>query len=93
MRFPYGPDDGTYERSTWLVNDVNQVVCIEEGYRPWGQASIEATSPRQQRYLWDPAEGKISLDAYLPPQTREFTVRDLNNQGCILGVAHLEDGD
>jgi probable HAF family extracellular repeat protein len=87
------PDEGVFERSTWMVNDVNQVVCIEEKKRdPGEQASTEDSMPQQRRYFWDPAQGKISLDGYLPPQAREFTVRDLNNRGCILGIAHLEDG-
>jgi len=91
--FPCVPEDGLFEKSTWMVNDVNQVVCIEENKRDLGeQVSTEDSTPQQRCYLWDPAQGKISLDGYLPRQTREFTVRDLNNRGCILGIAHLEDG-
>jgi probable HAF family extracellular repeat protein len=92
--FPCASDQSASQPLAWTVNDVNQVVCTEkEKPDPFWREKAEAITPPEHRYLWDPAQGRISLDDYMPPQTRKFTVRDLNNRGWILGVAHLEDGD
>jgi len=88
-----GSDDGMYGRSTWMVNDANQVVCIEEERQQWGEAEMRTGSGQARRYFWDRAGGKIPLDAYLPRETQRFDLRDFNNRGCILGIAHLEKND
>lgn len=86
--FPYADDDA-FAPLTYMVNDPNRVACIEEKRRT-RPVGVNPNDSLERRYhLWDRARGKISFDGYLPADTREFTVRDLNNQGCILGVAHL----
>ncbi len=91
--FPYVDENGAFVPSTCMVNDVNQVVFIEEKRSPWAeQVDVNAASERRCCF-WDPVAGRISLDEYLPAQTREFIVRDLNNRGAILGIARLADGD
>jgi len=91
--FPYVDENGAFVPSTCMVNDVNQVVCVEEKRSPWAeQVDVNAGSERHCCF-WDPVAGRISLDEYLPAQTREFIVRDLNNRGAILGIARLADGD
>ena len=79
-------------KSTWLVNDANQVVYTEEHRSRWEQYSTRLFPPRHYGYLWDPERGRIALNRYLPSQSVRFEVRDLNNKGGILGIAHLKGG-
>ena len=90
--FPYNPDAGVYVQSTWRINDANQVFYAEEHRSRWERYSAKLFRPRHYYYLWDPDRGRITLNRYLPSQTERFEVRDLNNTGCILGIAHLKGG-
>ncbi len=91
--FPYDLDDDTFVPLACRVNDANQVVCIEEKRDPW-PTRIDRTGSREWRcYLWDRARGRVFFDECLPERTCDFTLCDLNNRGCILGIAHLEDAD
>jgi hypothetical protein len=90
--FPYLDEDNAFVPSTCMVNDANQLVCIDEKRAPWPEQIDANASPERLCYFWDPTAGRIPLDEYLPAQTREFIVCDLNNRGCILGIARLEDG-
>lgn len=91
--FPCDLDDDVFAPLACRVNDANQVVCIEEKRDPW-PTRIDATGSREWRcYLWDRARGRIFFDACFPERTCDFTLCDLNNRGCILGIAHLEDAD
>ncbi len=91
--FPVESNEGLFERSTWKINDTGQVVCVAENRFDLSEpGETRDALPENDRYLWDPTQGKIPLDAYMPPQTVQFVLRDLNNRGCILGVAHQEDG-
>ena len=91
--FPYDPPLGIFgQASDWLVNDVNQVVYTEEYHSRWEKYSARLFPPRHDCTLWDPVHGRIALKRYLPSQTQRFEVRDLNNRGGILGIAHLKGG-
>ncbi len=89
--FPYDPEMDVF-RSTWLVNDANQVVYTEEHHSRWEKYSTRLFPPRHDCYLWDPGRGRIALNRYLPGKTQRFEVCDLNNKGGILGIAHLKGG-
>ena len=90
--FLYSPDEDVFEQPTLIVNDVNQVVYTEDYRSRWEQFSTRLFPRRQRSWLWDRKRGKTRLDRYLPRGTRQFVVCDLNDTGCILGVAHLKDG-
>lgn len=91
--FPYGMDDDAFVPLACRVNDANQVVCIEEKRNPW-PVRIDTIGALERRcYLWDRDRGRIFFDECLPAHTGAFTLCDLNNQGCILGIAHLKDAD
>jgi hypothetical protein len=90
--FHYDRDIVVRNPPTWLLNDPNQVVYAEEHRSRWERFSTRLFPPRLRCYLWDPDRGRISLHRYLPRQTRWFEARDLNNKGCIVGIAHLKDG-
>ena len=90
--FPYDRDIDVLNPSTWLINDANQVVYTEEQRGRWERFSTKLFPPRHGAYLWDPNRGHISLSRCLPKQTQQFEVCDLSNKGCIVGIAHLKDG-
>jgi hypothetical protein len=90
--FPHSLETGAFEESTLMVNDANQVIFGEEHHSRWERYSTKLFPPTQRWCLWDRRRGKVPLDRYLPRATRRFEVRDLNNDGCIVGVAHLKDG-
>jgi probable HAF family extracellular repeat protein len=90
--FPYDPNIDVSRQSTWLVNDVNQVVYTEEHRSRWERYSARFFGPQHDCYLWDPDRGRISLNRYLPSGAGRFDVCDVNNKGSILGIAHLKRG-
>jgi probable HAF family extracellular repeat protein len=47
---------------------------------------------RYQAYFWDPNEGPLLLESYLPVKDiRHFTVKELNNRGQIVAVLQKKD--
>jgi probable HAF family extracellular repeat protein len=88
--FPHDSADDVF-RLQLFVNDANQVVCVGEHHSPWERYSRRLFPVRATHFLWDPQRGKIPLDRYVTG-LGSFEVRDLNNNGCILGVVHAEDG-
>jgi len=89
--FPYSLEERVLEQPVMMINDANQVVYSEEHHSRWEDYSAKLFAPRQRWRLWDRTRGKVPLDPYLPRRTQRFELRDLNNHGCILGVAHLKD--
>jgi hypothetical protein len=78
------------------LNDKNQIAYTEFTdsrwkdllerffHRPFQRSDAES-------YLWDPVRGRIPLNRYVRG-VKQFIVQDLNNEGCIVGTADLEDG-
>ncbi len=87
--FPYDPGGDAFGNARF-INDMNQVICAEVRLSRRGRYSRRPV--RIRHFLWDPQRGRIWLDRYLPRGSGSFEVRDLNNQGCILGVIHARDG-
>jgi probable HAF family extracellular repeat protein len=96
--FPYC---GEFESATRL-NDKNQIACSLLTNHLWEPLRIRFLQrlrffrPRlpsfeKESYLWDPVRGRIPLDRYLEG-IEGFIVEDLNNDGCIIGTGHREDG-
>jgi probable HAF family extracellular repeat protein len=95
------PFCGEFESATRL-NDKNQIACSLLTHRPWDPLRIRflqrlrlfrrrLPSFEKESYLWDPVRGRIPLDRYLKG-IEGFIVEDLNNNGCIIGMGHREDG-
>ncbi len=89
--FPYSLGERVLEQPVMMINDANQVVYCEEHHSRWEDYSAKLFAPQQRWCLWDRTRGKVPLDSYLPRGTQRFELRDLNNHGHILGVAHLKD--
>ncbi|MEN6337093.1 MAG: hypothetical protein ABFE01_22780, partial [Phycisphaerales bacterium] len=92
---------GEFESATRL-NDKNQIACSLLTNHLWEPLRIRFLQrlrffrPRlpsfeKESYLWDPVRGRIPLDRYLEG-IEGFIVEDLNNDGCIIGTGHREDG-
>jgi len=71
-----------------LVNDANQVIYTECLPSRWERFGGPFDRLRERRILWDPKQGKINLDRYLPWRLRKsFVPLDMNSQGYIIGYA------
>jgi probable HAF family extracellular repeat protein len=90
-----------FERATRL-NDKNQIACTLQTNRPWESLRTRffrrlrffrwrPPSIERESYLWDPVRGRISLGRCLKG-VDGFSVEDLNNNGCIIGMGNREDG-
>ncbi|MBP7052664.1 MAG: hypothetical protein KBE65_16765 [Phycisphaerae bacterium] len=99
-----GDGQGTWRRLSPMnshgnmtrLNDRNQIAFTEFTRSRWKDLRDRLFRPRFPRdetasYLWDPARGRISLDRYVRGMD-QFLVVDLNNEGCIVGIAETEDG-
>ena len=89
-------DDADVRMTALIVNDINQVACSETHQRnrrgPWARLTKRLYEPRVRSYVWDAEHGRIPLDRYVPRGMRNFTVRDLNNRGDIVGEVRQRDG-
>jgi probable HAF family extracellular repeat protein len=72
------------------VNDVNQVVFTEIHSPVFRLLGKRFHTPEYfVSCLWDPARGRIPLNAHAPHRRGEqFYAIDLNNQSCIVGLLH-----
>jgi hypothetical protein len=79
------------------LNDRNQVACTSFAVNRWREWYARLFARRQTiallgtSYLWDPQRGKIPLDRYVP-NAECFLVKDLNNNGCIVGAVCTKKG-
>jgi len=89
------PFCGEFEAATRL-NNKNQIACTLLANDLWESLRIRfirrhLPSYEGESYLWDPVRGRVPLDRYLKG-VEGFHVRDLNNNGCIVGFGTTEDG-
>jgi len=69
------------------INDANQVVYSETHRSFLTKYFSRHSPPRERLFLWDPIHGSVSLDKGLQLEaTDRFVVRDLSNEGHIVGV-------
>jgi hypothetical protein len=82
------------------LNDKNQIAYTEHVYSRWEPlrnrlpgwlVRPRLPSYEARSYLWDPVRGRIPLNSYLRG-IEGFHVRDLNNNGCIIGIGEGKDG-
>jgi len=72
-----------------MINDAGQVVYSEYCESWWDRlkARLGRNSLRRQWFLWDPQQGRISIDQCVPRRFgEEFFPLALNNEGCIVGI-------
>ncbi len=74
------------------LNDRDQIAYTERHYDNWWENLIgrilkcSHATVKPVSYLWDPVRGRVPLDRYLRDMDW-FNVRDINNNGVIVGVA------
>ena len=78
------------------MNDRQKVAYTEYTHSRWDDLEDRLFGPRLPidrvaSYLWNPVRGRIPLNRYLHGLDR-FIVRDLNNEGAIIGTAVTRDG-
>lgn len=84
---------GDLNTHAFWVNDANQVVYWETHRSVLTNWFPRWFPPRSRFFLWDPMRGRVSLDAPLRLERNDqLSVRDLNNDGCIVGVVSFAGG-
>ena len=80
------------------LNDKGQIAFTELKFRrrDWWLSIQERVVGRSlaaenTSYLWDPMRGRVPLSRYVS-RIGTFVVRDLNNNGVIVGTAEMKDG-
>ena len=80
-----------------MINDVGQVMYDEGCDSLWERfrRSLPVSGRkwlRREWFLWDPQQGRISIERYVPGRFGEqFLPLALNNNGCIVGALVLKD--
>lgn len=75
------------------LNDANQVVYSEIHRSRLTRWLPRLFPARKRLFLWDPTRGSTPLDAGLRlEKTDRVIVRDLNNQGCVVGFVQSGAG-
>jgi probable HAF family extracellular repeat protein len=81
------PLDGALNAHPFHLNDANQVVYYRSCRSTLANWFPRWFSPYERHFLWDPTHGSVSLDRGLHLSKKDdFVVRDLNNEGCIVGT-------
>jgi probable HAF family extracellular repeat protein len=76
-----------------LINDMNQVVIEVNGQSKYTLFGRPSSIPAGKNYLYDPNLGVIPLNDYVDIGSKEhFTIRDINNKGCIIGIIQSGQG-
>ncbi len=77
------------------LNDANQVAVCEEVRVGWLEKLTPwRFRPYKESFLWTREKGRVYLDGYMLDQRGEyFSITDLNNAGCVVGIVNWKTGD